>query len=88
MEGGERFFGAFLRENKLPLGGNTLGLFLGEILGFVLRRGRTLEKEEDNGEEEGSFNAKFVFFLSFSGFLSFDGCIYFSTHVLISFLRV
>ena len=28
---GERFLGAFLRENKLPLGGNTLGLVLGEI---------------------------------------------------------
>ena len=64
------------------------GLFLERFLGFVLGRGRTLEEEEDNGEEEGSFNAKFVFFLSFSGFLSFDGCIYFSTHVLISFLRV
>ena len=28
---GNDFFGAFLRENKLPLGGNTLGLVLGEI---------------------------------------------------------
>ena len=64
------------------------GLFLDRFLGFVLGRGRTLEEEENNGEEEESFNAKFVFSLSFSGFLSFDGCIYFSTHVLISFLRV
>ena len=64
-----RFWG----ENKLPFGGNTLG--------FVLGRGKTLEEEEDNGGEEGSFNAKFVFSLSFSIFLSFDGCIYFSTYV-------
>ena len=60
-------FWAFLRENKLPLGGNTLGLVLGEISRFVLGKGRTLE------EEEGSFNSKFVFSLSFSVFLSFDG---------------
>ena len=55
---------------------------------FVLGRGRTLEEEEDNGGEKDSFNAKFVFSLSFSVFLSFDGCIYFSTYVLVSFLRV
>ena len=67
-------------KNKLPLGGNTLG--------FVLGRGITLEEEEDNGGEEGGFNAKFVFSLSFSVFLSFDGCIYFSTYVLVSFLTV
>ena len=76
---GGRFW-AFLRENKLPLGGNTLG--------FVLGRGKTLEEEEDNGGEEWRFNVKFVFSLSFSVFLSFDGCIYFSTYVLVSFLRV
>ena len=81
-------FWAFLGENKLPLGGNALGCVLGELLGFVLGRGRTLEEEEDNGGEEGSFNAKFVFSLSFSIFLSFDGCIYFSTYVLVTFLRV
>ena len=73
--------------DKLPLGGNTLEFVLGELLGFVFGRGRTLE-EEDNGGEEESFNAKFVFSLSFSVFLSFDGCIYFSTYVLVSFLRV
>ena len=73
-------FWAFLGENKLPLGGNTLG--------FALGRGRTLEEEEDNGGEEGSFNAKFLFSLSFSIFLSFDGCIYFSTYVLVNFLTV
>ena len=27
----ENGFWAFLRENKLPLGGNTLGLVLGEV---------------------------------------------------------
>ena len=64
------------------------GLFLERLLGFVLGRGRTLKEEEDNGREEGSFNAKFVFSLSFSIFLSFNGCIYFSTHVLVNFLRV
>ena len=61
---------------------------LGEFLGFVLGRGRTPKEEEDNGGEEGSLNAKFVFSLSFSLFLSFDGCIYLSTYVLVSFLRV
>ena len=75
-------------ENKLPLGGNTLGFVFGELLGFFLRKGRALEEEEDNGGEEGSFNAKFVFSHSFSVFLSFDGYIYFSTYVLVSFLRV
>ena len=57
-------------ENKLPLGGNTLGFVLGELLGFVLSRGRTLEEEEDNGREEGSFNVKFVlsFLFRFSFF--------------------
>ena len=30
-EDGGNGFWAFLRENKLPLGGNTLGLVLGEI---------------------------------------------------------
>ena len=75
-------------ENKLPLGGNTLGFVLGELLGFVLGRGKTLEEEEDNGGEERSFNAKFVFSLSFSVFLSFDGYIYFSVFVLVIFLRV
>ena len=58
------------------------------FLGFILGRGRKLEEEEDNGGEERSFNAKFVFSLSLSVFLSFDGCIYFSTYVLVSFLRV
>ena len=77
-----------MRENKLLLGGNTYGLFFERFLGFVLGRGRTLEEEEDNGGEKESFNAKFVFSLSFSVFLSFDGCIYFSTYVLVSFLRV
>ena len=43
-------------------------MFLERFLGFVLGRGRTLEEEEDNGEEKGSFNAKFVFSLSFSVF--------------------
>ena len=38
----------------LGLGGNTLGFVLGELLRFVLRRGRTLEEEEDNEEEEGA----------------------------------
>ena len=66
----------------------SLGLFLERFLGFVLRRGRTLEEEEDNGGEEGSFNAKFFFSLSFSRFLSFNGCIYFFPYVLVSFLRV
>ena len=80
-------FGAFLGENKLPLGGNTLGFVLGELLGFVLGRGRTLEEEEDNEGEERSFNPKFVFSLSFSIFLSFASCIYFSTYVLVIFLR-
>ena len=79
---------AFLGKNKLPLGGKPLGFVLGEILAFVVGRGRTLKEEEDNGGEEGSFNAKFVFSLSFYVFLSFDGCIYFSTYVLVSFLRV
>ena len=79
-------FWTFWGENKLPLGGKTLGFVLGELLGFVLGRGKTLEEEEDNGEEEGSFNAKFVFYLSFSDFLSFGGYIYFSTYVLVSFL--
>ena len=74
-----------LWENKLPLGGNTLGFVLGELLGFVLGKRRILEEEEDNGGEEGSFNAKFVFSLSFSIFLS---CIYFSTYVVVSFLSV
>ena len=74
--------------NKLPLGGNTLGFVLVELLGFVLGSGRTLEEEEDNGGEERSFNTKFVFSLTFFVFLSFDGCIYFSTYVLVSFLRV
>ena len=45
-------------------------------------------EEEDNGGEKGSFNAKFVFSISFSVFHSFDGCIYFSTYVLVRFLRV
>ena len=63
----ENGFWAFLRENKLPLGGNTIGL--------VLERGITLEEEEDNGGEEGSSNAKFIISLSFSVFLSFDKCI-------------
>ena len=44
-------FWALLGENKLPLGGNTLGFVLGELLRFVLGRGRTLEEEEDNGGE-------------------------------------
>ena len=74
-----------MEKNNLPLGGNILGFVLGELLGFVLRRGRTLEEEEDNGGEEGSFNANFVLSFSFSVFLSFDGCIYFSTYVLVSF---
>ena len=64
------------------------GLFLEGLLGFVLGRGRTVEEEEDNGGEEETFNAKFVFSLSCYVFLSFDGCIYFSTHVLVNFLRV
>ena len=80
--------GLFLGKNKLPSGGNTLGFVLGELLGFVLGRERTLEEEEDNGGEKGSFNSKFVFSLSFFVFLSFNGCIYFSTYVLVSFLRV
>ena len=42
------------------------------FLGFIIGRGRTLEEEEDNGGEKGSFNAKFVFSLSFFVFLSFD----------------
>ena len=75
-------------DNKLLFGGNTLGFVFGVLIGFVLGRGRTLEEEEDKGGEEGSFNTKFVFSLSFSVFLSFDGCIYFSTYVLVSFLRV
>ena len=50
----------FLGENKLPLGGNTLGFVPRELLGFVLGRGRTLEEEEDNRGEKWSFNAKFV----------------------------
>ena len=29
--------------------GNTLGFVLGELLRFVLGKGRTLEEEEDNG---------------------------------------
>ena len=70
------------------MGGNTLGFVLREILGFVLGKGRTLEEEEVDGGEEGSFNAKFVFSLSFYAFISFDGCISFSTYVLVSFLRV
>ena len=70
------------------MGGNTLGFVLGELLGFVLGIGRTLKEEEDNGGEKWSFNAKFVLSLSFSFFLSFDCCIYFSTHGLVSFLRV
>ena len=81
-------FWAFWGENKLPLGGNTLGFVLGELLGFVLGRVRTLKEKEDNGGEEGRFNAKFVFSLSFYVFLSFDGSIYFFTYVLVSFLRV
>ena len=48
-------FRHFFGMNKLPLGGNTLGFVLGELLGFVLGRGRTFEKEEDNVGEEGSF---------------------------------
>ena len=72
---------SFWGENKLPLSGNILGFVVGELLGFVLERGRTLEEEEDNGGEEGSFNAKFVCSFSFSVFLSFDGCIYFFTYV-------
>ena len=36
------------------MGGNTLRFVLGELLRFVLGRGRTLEEEEDNGEEEGA----------------------------------
>ena len=75
-------------ENKLPLGGNTLGFVLGKLLGFVLRRGRELEEEEDDGGEEGSFNAKFVLSLPFFVFLSFDSRISFSIYVLVSFLRV
>ena len=70
------------------MGGKTLGFFLLELLGFVLGNGKTLEEEEDDGGEEGSFNAKFIFSISFSIFLSFDGCISFSTCVLVSFLRV
>ena len=81
-------FWAFLGDNKLPLGGNSLGFVLRELLAFVLGKGRTLEEEEDNGGEEVSFNATFVFSISFSVLLSFDGCIYFSTYVLVSFLRV
>ena len=61
---------------------------LGELLGFVLGRGRTLEEKEYNRGEEGIFNAKFVFSLFFYVFLPFDGCIYSSTYVLVSFLRV
>ena len=72
----------FLRENKLPLGGNTLGLVLGEISRVRSWKRKTLEEEQ-----EGSFNAKFVFSLPFSSFLSFDGCIYFSPYVLVSFFR-
>ena len=74
-------------EIKLPLSGNTLRFVLGELLGFVLGRGRTFEKEEDNGGEV-SCKAQFVFSLSLSVFLSFDGCIYFSTYVLVSFIGV
>ena len=70
------------------MGGNTLKFVLGKLLGFVLRRGRTVEEEEDDGGEEGSFNAKFVFSLAFFVFLSFDGCNSFSTYVLVSFRRV
>ena len=80
--------GGFWGENKLPLGGNTLRFVLGELLGFFLGRVKTLEEEEDNGGEEKSFNAKFVFSISFSIFLSFHGCIYFSTYVLVSFLTI
>ena len=70
------------------MGGNTLGFVFGELLRFVLGKERTLEEKEDNGGEEGSFNAKFVISLSFSVFLSFDGCIYVFTYVLVSFLKV
>ena len=35
------------------MGGNTVGFVLGELLGFVLGRGRPLEEEEDNGGKEG-----------------------------------
>ena len=81
-------FRRFFRENKLSLGGNTQGFVLVKLLGFVLGRERALEEEEVNGGEEESFNAKFVFSLSFFAFLSFSGCIYFSTYVLVSFFRV
>ena len=61
-------FGPFLKENKLHLGGNTLGFVLGEISRVCFLKRRTLEEEEDNGGEEGSFNAKFVSSLSFPFF--------------------
>ena len=88
---GRRFgtdFGPFLGRTTSLRVETPQGLFLERFLGFVLSRGRTLKEEEDNGGEKGSFNAKFVFSLSFSIFLSFEGCIYFSTYVLVSFLRV
>ena len=39
--------GGFGGENKLPLGGNTLGFVLEDLLGFVPGRGRELEEEEE-----------------------------------------
>ena len=42
-------FWVFVGKNKLPLGGNILGFVLGELIGFVFGRGRTLEEEEDHG---------------------------------------
>ena len=47
-------------DNKSPLGVNTLGFGLRELLEFVLGRGRELEEEEENGGEERRSNAKFV----------------------------
>ena len=58
------------------------------FLGFVLGRGRKPKEKDDDGVEEGSYNARFVFSLSFLIFPSFDGCISSTIYVLVSFLRV
>ena len=78
----------FRLERSSPLGWKHPRVCSSSFLGFVLRRGRKPEEKEDDGGEEGSYNAIFVFSLSFLVFPSFDGCISFSIYVLVSFLRV
>ena len=50
------------------MGGNTLGFVLGELLGFVLGKGRELEEEEDDGGEKGASMPNSFYLFPFSFF--------------------